>query len=45
MNSIFKFRFMGILMFCAMIAVFSVAAMFLWNVLMPEIFALPVLSY
>jgi hypothetical protein len=28
-----------------MIAVFSVAAMFLWNALMPEIFTLPVLSY
>ena len=45
MNSIFKFRFVGILMFLAMIAVFSVAAMFLWNVLMPEIFGLSVLSY
>ena len=32
-------------MFCAMIAVFSVAAMFLWNALMPGIFGLPVLSY
>jgi hypothetical protein len=32
-------------MFCAMIAAFSVAAMFLWNALMPEIFGLPVLSY
>jgi len=45
MNSIFKFRFLGIMMFLAMIAVFSVAAMFLWNILMPEIFGLPVLSY
>jgi ABC-type multidrug transport system fused ATPase/permease subunit len=45
MNKIFKFRFLGILMFLAMIAVFSVAAMFLWNALMPEIFGLPVLSY
>ena len=45
MNTIFRFRFLGILMFLGMIAVFSVAAMFLWNALMPEIFALPVLSY
>jgi len=45
MNRIFKFRFLGIMMFLAMIAVFSVAAMFLWNVLMPEIFGLPVLNY
>jgi hypothetical protein len=45
MNGIFKFRFLGILMFCAMIAVFSVAAMFLWNALMPGIFGLSVLSY
>ena len=45
MNKIFKFRFLGILMFLAMIALFSVAAMFLWNILMPEIFGLTVLSY
>ena len=45
MNKIFRFRFLGIMMFCAMIAVFSVAAMFLWNALMPQIFGLPVLSY
>ena len=45
MNKIFKFRFLGIVMFCAMIAVFSVAAMFLWNALMPEIFGLPALNY
>jgi len=45
MNSIFKFRFLGILMFLATIAGFSVAAMFLWNALMPEIFGLSVLSY
>jgi hypothetical protein len=45
MNKIFKFRSLGILMFLATIAVFSVAAMFLWNALMPGIFALPVLSY
>jgi len=45
MNKIFRFRFLGIVMFLAMIAAFSVAAMFLWNALMPQLFALPVLSY
>jgi len=45
MNRIFRFRSLGILAFLAMIAVFSVAAMFLWNALMPQIFALPVLNY
>jgi len=45
MNTIFRFRSLGILAFLAMIAVFSVAAMFLWNILMPEIFGLPVLDY
>jgi hypothetical protein len=32
-------------MFLAMIAAFSVAVLFLWNALMPEIFGLTVLSY
>jgi hypothetical protein len=32
-------------MFLAAIAVFSAAAMFLWNALMPEIFGLSILSY
>jgi hypothetical protein len=45
MNKVFRFRFLGIVMFLAMIAVFSVAAMFLWNALMPEIFGLPALGY
>jgi len=45
MNKIFKFRSLGIVGFLAMIAIFSVAAMFLWNALMPEIFGLPVLTY
>jgi len=45
MNKILRFRSLGILAFLAMIAVFSVAAMFLWNVLMPEIFGLPALTY
>jgi len=45
MKKIFRFGFLGIVMFLAMIAVFSVAAMFLWNALMPEIFGLRVLNY
>jgi len=45
MDKTFKFRFFGILAFLAMIAAFSAAAMFLWNALMPQVFALPVLSY
>jgi hypothetical protein len=43
-NSI-KFRFAGIFMILAMCAVFGLAAMLLWNVLMPPIFALPQISY
>jgi hypothetical protein len=46
MKKVFRFRFfLAIVMFIAMIAVFSVAGMFLWNVLMPEIFGLPALNY
>ena len=45
MNKIFWFRAVGILMFLAMIAAFSVIAMLLWNALMPEIFGLAALSY
>jgi hypothetical protein len=45
MNRFFKFRFLGIAAFLAIIAVFSVATMFLWNALMPEIFGLPHLNY
>jgi len=45
MNKIFKLRFLGIVVFFAMIAVFSIAAMFLWNALMPKIFGFPVLNY
>jgi ABC-type multidrug transport system fused ATPase/permease subunit len=41
----FKFRFLGIVVLLAMIAVFSVAAMLLWNWLMPGIFGLPALNY
>ena len=46
MKKIFKFRFLvAIAMLLAMIAVFSVAVMFLWNALMPGIFGLPALNY
>jgi len=45
LNKIFWFRVMGIVMFLAMIAVFSVIAMLLWNALMPEIFGFSALSY
>jgi hypothetical protein len=45
MSKVFRFRFLGIVMFLGMIAVFSVAVMFLWNILMPEIFGLSALSY
>ena len=41
MNSIFKFRSLGILMFLATIAVFSVAAMFLWNAIKNALDELP----
>jgi hypothetical protein len=41
----FKFHSWGILGFLAVIALFSIAVMFLWNALMPAIFALPVLNY
>jgi len=43
-----KFRFKGILAMLAMLvtcAVFAVAVMLLWNALLPEIFALPQISY
>jgi hypothetical protein len=40
-----KHGFVGILIFLAAIAVFSIAAMLLWNWLMPPIFGLPAISY
>jgi hypothetical protein len=40
-----KFRFMGILAMLATCAVFAVAVMLLWNALLPQIFALPQVSY
>ncbi|GMO50464.1 MAG: hypothetical protein Pg6C_14300 [Treponemataceae bacterium] len=45
MNKIIKFRFWGIAAVLAVIAVFSVVVMLLWNALMPDIFGLPVISY
>jgi hypothetical protein len=46
MNKFFyKSRLLGILAFLAVIAVFSAAAMLLWNALMPDIFWLPALNY
>ena len=41
----FKFRFLGIGVFLAMLAVFAAVAMLLWNALMPELFGLPSLNY
>jgi hypothetical protein len=45
MKNNIKFRFMGILTMLVTCAVFAVAAMLLWNALLPEIFALPQISY
>jgi len=48
MKDTIKFRFKGILAMLTMLvtcAVFAVAVMLLWNALLPEIFALPQISY
>jgi len=45
MKNIIKFRFAGIGIMLAMVAVFGAAVMLLWNALMPQIFALPQISY
>jgi hypothetical protein len=45
MKNIIGFRFAGIGIMLAMIAVFSAAVMLLWNALMPPLFALPLLNY
>jgi hypothetical protein len=45
MKNIIKFRFAGICIMLAAIAVFGVVVMLLWNTLMTQIFALPVLNY
>jgi hypothetical protein len=38
-------HFLGILIFLAIIALFSLAVMFLWNTLLPRIFGLPAITY
>jgi hypothetical protein len=46
MNNYFvKFRFAGVVIVLATMAVFSAVAMALWNSLMPDIFGLPALQY
>jgi len=45
MRNNLKFRFTGILIMLVTCAVFSAAVMLLWNALMPQIFALPVINY
>ena len=40
-----KFRFAGIGIVIAMLAVFGLVVMLLWNMLMPQIFGLPELDY
>ena len=45
MRNTIKFRFAGICIMLAAIAVFGVVVMLLWNMLMTRIFALPVLNY
>jgi ABC-type multidrug transport system fused ATPase/permease subunit len=42
---IFKFRGVGVLIVLAVAAVFSAVIMALWNALMPDIFALPAITY
>jgi hypothetical protein len=41
----FAGRFLGALIFLLTIALFGLAAMFLWNALLPGIFGLPVINY
>jgi len=45
MIKFFKSRLLIVPIMLAMIALFGVAIMLLWNVLMPEIFGLPALNY
>jgi len=45
MRNIFKFRFTRVLTMLAAIALFGAVTMLLWNALMPQIFALPILNY
>jgi len=41
----FKAHLLGVMIFLVVIACFAVAFMFLWNALMPPLFALPALNY
>jgi hypothetical protein len=45
MKNTIKFRFAGICIMLAAIAVFGAVVMLLWNTLMTQIFTLPVLNY
>jgi hypothetical protein len=45
MNKVFKIRSAGILVMLAMLAVFGIGVMLLWNALLPGVFGLPVLNY
>jgi hypothetical protein len=45
MKNTIRFGFAGIGIMLVMCAVFGAAVMLLWNALMPQIFALPVLNY
>jgi hypothetical protein len=45
MKNTIKFRFGGIGIMLVTCAVFGVVVMLLWNILMPQIFALPILNY
>jgi len=45
MKNTVKFRFAGIGIMLVTCAVFGVVVMLLWNILMPQIFALPFLNY
>jgi hypothetical protein len=45
MKQIVGHYFWGILAFLAVVALFGLAAMFLWNALLPDIFGLPEINY
>jgi hypothetical protein len=45
MNKVFKIRVAGVLIMLAMLAVFGLGVMLLWNALLPGIFGLPALNY
>jgi hypothetical protein len=45
MKKTIKFRFAGIGILLVMCAIFGAAVMLLWNALLPQIFALPQISY